>query len=164
MWPIPARQLRPPTGRASAPPQTPPTLTAIPMSNWQWLDGAGSAHGFSRGDSVDEFWYALVSPDGRNLSGSTDSDSWNDIGREVRELGHEALWFRFDRGDYLVQDPATLARTREILSPIEDLGRQQARLGRVEAELGRRQSASARSRPGSARDRRDFRSASRAWR
>jgi hypothetical protein len=102
--------------------------------------GAGSAHGFSHGDSGDEFWYALVSPDGKNLSGSTDSDSWDDIGREVRELGHEALWFRFDRSDYLVQDPATLDRAREILRPMEELGRQQGRLGRIQSELGRRQS------------------------
>ena len=101
---------------------------------------AGSAHGWSRNDSGEQFWYALVSPGGESFSGSTDTDSWDDIRREVAELGHEALWLRIEGRDYLASDPSTLARARDILRPTQDLGRQQGRLGRIQSELGRRQS------------------------
>ena len=97
------------------------------------------ANGWSRGDSGESFWYALVAPGGETLTGSTDTDSWSDLRREIGTRDREVLWVRIDRADYVIRDPATLDRAHAIVRPMEELGEQQGRLGEIQSALGRRQ-------------------------
>ena len=101
--------------------------------------GAGaSRNGFAYSSDSNGFGYLLIEPGG-NMSGSSDSDWWEDARREVSGFDRPVLWLRLDRRDYVVADRATVARAREILRQVQELGERQGRLGNRQGELGRQQ-------------------------
>ena len=56
-------------------------------------------------------------------------------------LGRRYAFFERDGVGYVIRDADTLARTRRIIKPQEDLGEQQAKLGAEQAALGAKQAA-----------------------
>jgi beta-lactamase regulating signal transducer with metallopeptidase domain len=92
-------------------------------SFWSWSDD---------GDA-----WALLEGDSHFIDGT--SEDHDRVYRLRSDSGEPLLWFRREEAEYVVRDPATLARVKEILEPQRELGRQQGELGAEQAELGRRQ-------------------------
>jgi hypothetical protein len=102
----------------------------------------GSFHGFSTSDTGKDFQYALLMRNSNTTMSVHGDDVWSDIGRlqeEVKRTGHEVLWFELDDRAYVIRDPATIRRVKDIVEPIQELGKQQGALGARQGELGARQ-------------------------
>lgn len=94
-------------------------------------------------DSAGDFGWAVVGH-GENgslrASGSTDGEDW----RRIKALAgnrDDLLWFRVDGRSWMTRDPRAVSRAREILVPMQELGRRQGALGRQQGALGRQQGA-----------------------
>jgi beta-lactamase regulating signal transducer with metallopeptidase domain len=80
--------------------------------------------------------YVLVDGDTRLMSGSTgDADQ----ARRLQKNGEPLLWFRSEGNQYVVRDPATLARFQTTFKDVVELGRKQGELGARQGELGAEQ-------------------------
>jgi beta-lactamase regulating signal transducer with metallopeptidase domain len=55
--------------------------------------------------------------------------------------GGDSIYYQYQGKPYLIQDPAILARAREMMAPMKELDRKQKELGREQAALGRQQRA-----------------------
>ncbi|MBI2381397.1 MAG: hypothetical protein HYV16_11650 [Gammaproteobacteria bacterium] len=105
-----------------------------------------------------DFAFALVGPDGaltardrELIVGSGHSDDWMALRRDKRAPQGEYLWFQQGGKDYLLTDPALLAKARAAMSPMRELGERMGELGermgeygKELAEAGRRQAEAAR--------------------
>jgi len=80
--------------------------------------------------------WVLVGPRGNNQM----SGSLHDLERARTAAGDgPALWVRHDGHEWVIRDAKWLARTRALLAPIEELGRQQGALGQKQGALGEKQ-------------------------
>jgi hypothetical protein len=98
--------------------------------------GEGSNYFFNdSGDDRDA--YAIVNGDSITINGS---HGFQQELKNARKNHHGAfIWIEHDGRPYVIDDPALVARSRELFRPIEELGRKQAELGRQQAELGKQQ-------------------------
>lgn len=62
-----------------------------------------------------------------------------DAGRLLPSVAGDYIYFRHQGKTYVIQDPGILARARDLLAPMQEIGRMQRELGRQQAELGRQQ-------------------------
>src|SRR5580765_765105 len=91
------------------------------------------SHGYSMGFHVSssghsDFQYAIIE-DGSNITCSiSDEDAWQAIRklqRESESTGQKLMWFGLDGKDYAVRDHALIDRAKDIVRPMNELGRQQ---------------------------------------
>lgn len=101
------------------------------------------SYGTITGDDDDlDFAWALVKPDGdrgRETFGTTDQRASHLIEQELRAKRGRFLYVRVDERDYVVRDPALLARADEIVEPMAELGRRMGELGARQGSLGAQQ-------------------------
>ena len=94
-------------------------------SHWRW----SSDH---RGDS-----WAIVDGDSLNMSGDM-SDA--ERARSYRNrISGPYIWFTHNGNSYVISDPATVKRARDLFRPQEELGRTQGELGEQQGRLGEQQ-------------------------
>jgi beta-lactamase regulating signal transducer with metallopeptidase domain len=62
-----------------------------------------------------------------------------DTGRLLPSVAGDYIYFRHQGKTYVIQDPGILARARDLLAPMQEIGRTQRELGRQQAQLGRQQ-------------------------
>jgi len=98
-----------------------------------------SAYGWSGGEDGDRFAWGLFDPEDGHSTMDTDGDDWREIRRLLREEDQPVFWFRLDGRNYVVRDPAVVARVSERVEPIRELGRKQGILGGKQGALGERQ-------------------------
>ncbi len=112
-------------GIAAPPP--PPAAPTEPVSgsDWVWSD-----------DGDGQSYALLLEGDHMVLHGHLDSA---DHVRALRADDRPLLWFRHDGAEYVVRDPATIDRAKQIVKPQIELGHQQGELGQRQGELGGRQ-------------------------
>jgi hypothetical protein len=105
------------------------------------------SHGYSMGFHVSssghsDFQYAIIE-DGSNTTCSiSDEDAWQAIRKlqqEAESTGQELMWFGLDGKNYALRDHALIDRAKDIVRPMNELGRQQGELGRQQGDLGRKQ-------------------------
>lgn len=103
----------------------------------------GSFHGHTTSDKPgDDFQYALIMKNSNTTMSVHGGDTWSDLEklqREVKRTGHEVLWFEIDEKAYVIRDPETVRRAKNIVEPMMELGKQQGALGARQGELGARQ-------------------------
>lgn len=102
----------------------------------------GSFHGHWTTDEDKSFQYALIMKNSNTTMSVHGDDTWDDLGqlqKEVKRTGHEVLWFEVDERAYVIRDPATIRRAKDIVEPMMELGKQQGALGARQGELGARQ-------------------------
>jgi hypothetical protein len=98
-----------------------------------WFD---SDHG--PGDR-DGFGWAIFDGKLQSRAGSVDKHRW-DAFQDLFERNHRPLvWFRLDGQEWIIQDPALVARARGSVEPMERLGREMGRLGGEMGQLGAQQ-------------------------
>jgi len=80
---------------------------------------------------------------GSNISISTDGKSeYDDLLRSRRvKIGGDFIQFERDGKSYIIRDPATISRAKQVLAPLEALSKQQEELGKQQEELGKKQEA-----------------------
>jgi hypothetical protein len=80
---------------------------------------------------------------GSNISISTDGKSeYDDLLRSRRvKIGGDFIQFERDGKSYIIRDPATISRAKQMLAPLETLSKQQEELGKEQEELGKKQEA-----------------------
>lgn len=127
---VPAPPATPPPPPAAAAPPTPPAPPAEPAEtgSWSWRDDE-SGH--------DLAWALLEGSSQTWMSGSArDAER----ARALRSAsGEPLLWLRRDGAEYVIRDPETISRAREILRPQMELGRKQGELGGRQGKLGAQQ-------------------------
>jgi hypothetical protein len=115
--------------KPSAQPAPPPAPPEHPRQEkdhrWAWqMDKAADT-------------YAIVSGDSLTMSGSP-GDA--ERARSFRsKIPGEYIWFEHEGKQYLITDPATIQRAKELFRPEDELGREQAELGNKQARLGEEQ-------------------------
>jgi bla regulator protein blaR1 len=105
------------------------------------LATSGDAYGFSD-DGADHVYWALVEGGERKGSqtiGSTDDRARRMISRARRGESGQFLYLRIDSRDYIVRDSKILMAAREIVEPVQVLGRKMGELGGRQGLLGARQ-------------------------
>jgi beta-lactamase regulating signal transducer with metallopeptidase domain len=82
--------------------------------------------------------YLVIHGDGHTMSGTH-----RDLERAQRwrHDGEDIVWFRRGDGEWVIRDPALVARVAALWEPQRELGARQAELGARQAELGTRQAA-----------------------
>ena len=105
---------------------------------------AAGGYGYSVTSSGerDDFQYAFVMR-GRELSCVLNrQNTGNAVAKledEVDRTGREVLYVAIGDREYVIRDSSTIARAREIVEPMNRLGKEQGRLGSMQGELGRKQ-------------------------
>jgi hypothetical protein len=93
------------------------------------------------------FAYALVTRDGGMVVGTGHSDDWKAVHRGKGVPADEFLWFKQDGKDYVLTDPALVARARAAMQPMRELGERMGelggRMGEYGAQMGRHGAAMA---------------------
>jgi predicted phage tail protein len=80
--------------------------------------------------------YILVQSEGDNRTFvTTEGAHIKSIPALKARFGNTFLWFRFEKKDYVIQDPATLVKARELFKEDAELEAQEAALETQEAEL-----------------------------
>ncbi|MBS1802514.1 MAG: hypothetical protein JST28_04070 [Acidobacteria bacterium] len=101
-------------------------------------DGKKSGYRYYVSDNGDS--YAIVRGNGSDHISFNGDIHTSDIDKARRLAnGKDFLWFRHERKDYMIDDPATLARIEAMYKPMEELGRQQEELGKKQEALGKQQ-------------------------
>src|SRR5258705_2055210 len=95
------------------------------------------SYGFT--DDGGEFSYAVIGPNQSTHVGSYGSD-WEEIRRLINS-DREVVWFSLSGRDYVIRRAQWVARAREIVKPMEELGGRQGRLGAQQGNLGAQQAA-----------------------
>lgn len=98
-----------------------------------------SASGGLSDDRGDRFSWGLFEPSGSWNTMDTDGDDWRELRRLMKEEEQPVFWFRIDGRNYVVRDPAVVARANEMVEPIRELGRKQSVLGDKQGVLGEQQ-------------------------
>ncbi len=126
--PAPPAPPLPPGARAALPALPVPPAPPAPLVTH------GTLHLSASGNQA----YVLLQ-DGHNLM-----DASTDELRRVQHLhagGQDLLWFRKGKAEYLVRDPALLARFGDRYAEVTQLGKQQGELGARQGQLGQQQGA-----------------------
>ncbi len=130
---IPAIHI-PPIPAINVPPIPP---VAFSMSgNWN------SFRGFQGGYFVGRYseWgprFAIVTKDSDELTMSGDRDDAEHARELGKKIAGDFIWFERDQKSYIVSDPATVSRAKQLWQPEEDLEKQQKELGKQQEELGK---------------------------
>jgi len=115
----PAAPVKPPA--IATLPQPPKRPDANEYRSWWWQSG-------KHGDA-----YAIVSGDSLTMSGS-ESDA--ERARSFRgKIPGEYVWFEHEGKQYLITDPATVEKAKELFRSQEVVGREQAELAKKQARL-----------------------------
>jgi hypothetical protein len=127
----------------------PGTLSAVQAATLQDVHASACGYTWVNEDGEDEdgdrigFGFALIEPNGKpSFSFSGDA---GDRSSRLNELMHSAkvstLWFGDDDVEYVVADPATVARARAVCEPLQRIGGEMGKvggeMGRIGGELGR---------------------------
>ncbi len=83
--------------------------------------------------------YAIVSKKKDGITRSGQGIPSKELRRLRGQMADDFFWFRSGGKDYVVSDPALVARARAVNQPMEDLGGQMGALGKEMGEVGRRQ-------------------------
>src|SRR5437773_708099 len=80
------------------------------------------AYGFrTHDDGTNAFEYAIIDPSTSSMTSSTHRD-FDSLERLARKESRELFWFSFDGKDYVVRDAGWVARARQIVAPMEEIG------------------------------------------
>jgi beta-lactamase regulating signal transducer with metallopeptidase domain len=126
-----ARPGSPAPGVRQTPPPAPPAPKA-PKAPAAPKPPRESGYSYWSGDDG-RSWILLQGESNVTMSGST-----RDLEKvkQLRKSNEAILWFREDGKEYVVRDPALLARIKELWKPVTELGQRQAKLGAEQAKLG----------------------------
>lgn len=87
-----------------------------------------------RGDGKElDAWIYFHDAKSSTMSGSSED---MEIARRLQRNGERLLWVRRGGEEWVIRDPALLARIDELFAPMRELGQKQAELGGKQAELG----------------------------
>lgn len=126
--PAPPAPPAPPATAPSAAPKLPPPLPASPDDSQRHTAAATHTYTNGHGSTCDGSSYAIITGHGRP------------IGSHAQALPQGSyLWFKRNGKEYVVDDPAMLARLEAMTASIDALGAQQQAYGRQQAEFGREQ-------------------------
>ena len=86
--------------------------------------------------------FAIVTKDSDDFMISGDRED-AEHARELKgKMGGDFIWFRRDEKSYVINDPATVNRAKQLWQPSEDISKQQKDLGKQMEELAKQQEAS----------------------
>jgi hypothetical protein len=117
----------------------------LSLAAWSARSEAGERHAskesrYSYGfTDDDEFSYAVIGP-GQSTHVGSNSRDWDEIRRLIDD-DREIVWFSLGGRDYVIRRPEWVARAREIVKPMEELGGRQGKLGAQQGYLGAQQAA-----------------------
>jgi len=98
-----------------------------------------SGYGYSYNSNGDS--YALVTEPGNHISfsGEWDDNTRGAIDRAGKQAHGKFLWFRHKGKDYIVEDPAIIARFEAMQRPLKDLSLQQEKFAKEMEEMAKHQ-------------------------
>ncbi|HXX46020.1 MAG TPA: M56 family metallopeptidase [Candidatus Acidoferrales bacterium] len=88
--------------------------------------------------------FAIVTKESDDFMISGDREDAEHARELKRKMGGDFIWFERDEKSYIISDPATVNRAKQIWQPNEDLEKQQKELGRQQEELGKQAKEAAR--------------------
>ena len=113
-----------------------PPMTFSMSGDWNYYRGGRSGYWVGRYND----WgprFAIVAKDSDELTMSGDRDDAEHARALKRKIPGDFIWFERDEKSYIVSDPATVSRAKQLWQPNEDLEKQQKELGKQQEELGR---------------------------
>lgn len=125
----------------------PGTLTEVQAATLDEVETSTCGYTWVNEDGDDGdglgFGFALIEPEGKDSFSFSGDDGLRS--RRLEALKHSAkapaLWFGDDGIEYVVTDPATVARARTICEPLQRIGREMGKvggeMGRIGGEMGR---------------------------
>lgn len=117
--------------------QTPPAGTAANKDSAQAGKPRENRSSFSMHSGDEGEPYVIVSGDGMTMSGSSEDAA---SARSLRKrFASDYLWFLREGKSYVITDPATVRRAKDLFRDEEELGRRQAELGEQQEKLGAEQ-------------------------
>jgi bla regulator protein BlaR1 len=104
---------------------------------------AGSwSESWTSDSSYRQFAYALVQPDedegGASILAGTEADH-SELKRQSGRIEGAFVWMRSGSKRYVIQDPALVARAKDILEPEAEMNLNQGKLGEMQGNLGQLQ-------------------------
>jgi len=81
--------------------------------------------------------FAIVTKDSDDFMISGDREDAEHARELKRKMGVDFVWFTRDEKSYIISDPATVNRAKQIWEPNEDLEKQQKELAKQQEELGK---------------------------
>jgi beta-lactamase regulating signal transducer with metallopeptidase domain len=97
---------------------------------------AGDSRCLDIGSSKDSA-YVITNGDDHTVCGDVDEARRAD---EQRRSGQDVIWFRVGDQDWVVHDPAVVAKARALFATVEEIGERQAEIGVQQSLLGTEQS------------------------
>jgi hypothetical protein len=99
---------------------------------------SSSDHSYSYGTDGDLSWALLGGGNQAQiwLTGEHHSDDWERLSDLSDRESREVLWFDLRGSEYLIRDGATVAETRRLVGPLQEIGAEQGEVGRQQGALG----------------------------
>lgn len=97
-------------------------------------EGYHYAYGFD-----DEQRFVIVSGKMRGFTMSGTSEDARHAEKLRNRISGDFIWFQRDEKSYIIRDPATIERARQLWAPQEELGKKQEELGKQQEALGKQQ-------------------------
>lgn len=88
--------------------------------------------------------FAIVMKDSDDFMISGDREDAEHARELKRKMGGDFIWFTRDQKSYIISDPATVNRAKQLWQPNEDLEKQQRELGKQQVELDKQAKEAAR--------------------
>jgi beta-lactamase regulating signal transducer with metallopeptidase domain len=108
----------------------------VMLSDGDWNSGGWYGYYVGRYDD----WrprFAIVTRDSDALIMSGDREDAEHARSLKQKYSGDFIWFKHDDKPYVVSDPATLARAKQLWQPAEDLSKQMKDLGKQMQDLGK---------------------------
>jgi len=113
-----------------------PPMVFSMSGDWNYDGGGpGGYHVGRYGDWGPRF--AIVTHDSDELTMAGDWDDAEHARELKKKIGGDFIWLERDDKSYVITDPATVNRAKQLWQPIEDLGKQQEELGKQMKDLSR---------------------------
>lgn len=113
---------------------------ALAIAGFTTLCGASAALARAQAEpKKQDVQYAIVSKKKDGITRSGPGAANKELWRLRAKLEDDFFWFRSGGKDYVVSDPALVARARALHQPMEELGGRMGALGGEMGEVGRRQ-------------------------
>ena len=113
-----------------------PPMTFSTSGDWNFYRGIHGGYWVGRYSD----WgprFAIVSKDSDELTMSGDRDDAEHARDLKKKIPGDFIWFERDEKSYIISDPATVNRAKQLWRPGEDLEKQQKDLGKQQEDLAK---------------------------
>jgi len=113
-----------------------PPMTFSTSGDWNFYRGMHGGYWVGRYSD----WgprFAIVSKDSDELTLSGDRDDAEHARALKKKIAGDFIWFERDEKSYIISDPVTVNRAKQLWQPGEDLEKQQKDLGKQQEDLAK---------------------------